>query len=643
MLSFFRRVSKSKIGTGIMAAVLICILAGFAIADISNFGSGNLGFGMGSSTLVRIGDQEISEKEMSDTMQRRLADVRQQNPNAEYATIAREFDTLLNALIDQRTLMAFADKYGFRLSKRMIDAEIAQIPQTRGLDGKFSEQAYQGFLAQQRLTDSQVRDIIAGSLLQKLLMTPIAANARISVGMAQPYASMLLEAREGEVATVPIELFTSGLKPTDADLQRYYAANRNRYMVPEQRVLRMARIGAEQVASVTASEQEIAAYYKANQAIYGAKEIRNLSQAVVPDQATANAIAVRAKGGGALAAAGGSAAVTSLQGQTRQGYASVAGDKVAAAVFAAPSGAVVGPIQSDFGWVVVKVDSVKGEGGKSLAAVTPEIAAKLNADKRKNAIEDLVERVQNAVDEGSNFSEAAAQAKLPVTTTPLVMVSGASRADPNYKLPAEFAPALKSGFEIAPNDPPEVVALPDNRGYVLISPAEVVSAAPAPFANIRAQVARDWVASQALTRAKAAASGIAAKASRGVPLAQAVREAGVPLPAVRPLAVRRIQIAMANQQVPPALQMLFTLAQGKSRMLADQQGRGFFVVKVDKIVPGNALLQPGLISRMQNELQEPVSQDYAQQFLAAVREEMKLKRNESAIAAMKARLASGGS
>jgi peptidyl-prolyl cis-trans isomerase D len=643
MLSFFRRVSKSKIGTGIMATVLICILAGFAIADISNFGSGNLGFGMGSSTLVRVGDQQVTEREMSDTMQRRLADVRQQNPNADYATIAREFDTILNALIDQRTLLAFADKYGFRLSKRMIDAEIAQIPQTRGLDGKFSEQAYQGFLRQQRLTDAQVRDIIAGSLLQRLLLTPIAANARISVGMAQPYASMLLEAREGEVAAIPVELFTAGLKPTDAQLQQYYAANRNRYMVPEQRVLRIARIGPEQVANVAASQQEIAAYYNANQATYGARETRNLSQAVVPDQAAANAIATRAKAGASLAAAGRNAAVTSLQGQTRQAYASVAGDKAAAAAFGALSGAVVGPIQSDFGWVVVKVDSVKQEGGKSLAAATPEITAKLNADKRKNAIEDLVDRVQSAVDEGGNFGEAAAQAKLPVTTTPLVLVSGASRADPNYRVPAELAPALKTGFEIAPNDPPEIVTLSDNRGYALVSPAEVVSAAPAPLAMIREQVAREWIMSQAQARARAAASGIAAKASRGIPLAQAARESGFALPAVRPLAARRIQIAMAEGKIPPPVQALFTLAQGKSRVVPDEQGRGLFVVKVDKIVPGNALLQPGLISRMQNELQEPASQDYAQQFLAAVRNEMKLKRNESAIAAMKARLASGGS
>ena len=112
-------------------------------------------------------------------------------------------------------------------------------------------------------------------------------------------------------------------------------------------MLRFATIGPDQVANVTASDQEIAAYYNANQATYGAKETRNLSQAVVPDQATANAIAAKAKAGATLAAAaapaGANAAVTSLSDQTRQAYAGVAGDNVAGPVFSAASGAVVGP------------------------------------------------------------------------------------------------------------------------------------------------------------------------------------------------------------------------------------------------------------------------------------------------------------
>ena len=61
-----------------------------------------------------------------------------------------------------------------------------------------------------------------------------------------------------------------------------------------------------------------------------------------------------------------------------------------------------------------------------------------------------------------------------------------------------------------------------------------------------------------------------------------------------------------------------------------------------KITPGNALIQPGLISRMQNELADALSQDYAQQFVAAVRADMKVKRNEDAIKALKARIIGSG-
>src|SRR6185437_3801059 len=197
----------------------------------------------------------------------------------------------------------------------------------------FSEQAYQGFLAQQRLTDAQVREVLRGGLLERYMLAPLVANARYSVGMARPYAAMMLEEREGEAAAVPLDNFRAGLKPTDADLQQYYSANRNRYMVPEQRVLRIARIGPEQVANVSASDQEIAKYYNDNKATYAPSETRSLSQVVVPDQETANGIAQRAKGGVALAdaakPAGSNAAVTTLKDQSQQAYSGVAGSNAA--------------------------------------------------------------------------------------------------------------------------------------------------------------------------------------------------------------------------------------------------------------------------------------------------------------------------
>ena len=641
MLASFRRLSKSTVGSIIMVLFVVAILASFALADISNVGSGSIGFGS-SSSLAQAGGQKITDRDVSQAMERRLAQVRQQNPEADYASIAGDFDALLDSLIDQASLRAFADKHGFVVSKRLVDAEIAAIPATRGLDGKFSEQSYALFLAQQRMTDQELRDLISHGLLQRMLLTPVATNARVPVGMATPYASMLLEARQGEVANVPNSIFRAGLKPTDADLQRFYAANRARYMIPEQRVLRLARIGPEQVAGVTASEQEIAAAYKANQATYGAKDIRVISQAVVPDQATANAIAARARGGAsfvaATAPAGLTAADISVGPQTRDQFAGLAGDKVAAAAFAAQSGAIVGPIQSDLGWHVVKIDSVKREGGKSLAEARGEIAERLTAEKRKDALTDLVATIEDAIADGSNFAEAAAKAKLQVTETPLITANGTARGNPSFKLPAELAPALRSGFELAQDDEPVVETLANAEGYVLVAPSRIVAAAPAPMASIRDQVAEDWINQRASERARAVATAIAGKAARGVPLAKAVAEAGVSLPPVRPVAARRLDMSQMGANVPAPVRMLFSLGAGKSRIVADPQQRGYSVVKVNKIVPGNALNQPALIGQVQNEFQEAVADEYARQFLSAVRAAVGARRNEKAIAATKARI-----
>src|SRR5205814_1210693 len=118
-------------------------------------------------------------------------------------------------------------------------------------------------------------------------------------------------------------------------------------------------------------------------------------------------------------------------------------------------------------------------------------------DKRKQAIEDAVDKVQSALDGGSNFNEAVAAAKLTVSTTPLITAAGTSRTDASFKLPPELAPALKSGFDLALNEPPEIVTLPNDQGYAVVAPAQIVPAAPAPLASIRDQVAKDWTDNQA--------------------------------------------------------------------------------------------------------------------------------------------------
>ena len=493
MFAAFRRLSKSTAGKFIMILFVVAMMGSFAVADMNGVGSGSLGLGGG--VLAKAGKEQVTERQFDDVFSRALAQAREKNPEATAATIANDVGPIFEEMINQALLGAFATKQDILLSKRLIDAEIAKIPAARGLDGKFSNDAYLRWLQSQRLTDAFVRQIIRSDLTQRMVLLPVATSARTSVGMATPYASMLLEQRQGEVVLVSTDAFKAGLSPTAGNLQAFYDQNKSRYMVPEQRVLRIAPINAASVPVAAPSEQEIAAYFKANAASLGGVEKRVLSQAVVPDQATAKAIAERARGRASFADAAKPAGFTaedvSVGPQTRAEFVNLTNDSIAATVFGAAPGAVLGPIKSDLGWHVIKVDSVQGADASSLDKARPQIVAKLTEEKRKNAVADLVGKIEDSIADGSSLADAAKAPNLSQTETPLITAAGVARADPAFKLPPAYAKLVKTGFDLTTDDDPVVETLVDGSGYALVGLGRIVPAAPAPLAEIRDRVVAD--------------------------------------------------------------------------------------------------------------------------------------------------------
>jgi peptidyl-prolyl cis-trans isomerase D len=155
-------------------------------------------------------------------------------------------------------------------------------------------------------------------------------------------------------------------------------------------------------------------------------------------------------------------------------------------------------------------------------------------------------------------------------------------------------------------------------------------------------VKADLAARNAADRAKAVAASIASKINAGTPPARAFAEAQVKLPPVQPVTAVRRDIARQNQQVPPPLAMLFSLPRGKARTLAAPNGSGWFVVYLERTVPGDASKEPGLTQAVKSQFAQVVGDEYAQQFNAAMRGRADYKRNEEALAKLKRELSGGG-
>ena len=368
MLSFARKKLSRWLAIGLLGFVLIAmVITGFGTDGMGGLGAVG-GGAQAPTTLAEVGDSTITEQEFSDILTRQFQQARQQQPTLDMATFLASgaFDQILNSMIVGAAVSEFGAEQGLVASQRMVDREIVNIPQFRNFAGQFDQATFRQALAGQNLTEAQLREDIARSLIQRQLLGPIALGGRVPEGLARQYANLLLERRQGTIGLVQASAFTQGINPSPAEVAQFYNQNRGRFMIPERRVVRFAMIGPDQIAAAAqATEQEIQAYYRQNAARYGPGETRTLQHLVLQDQRAAQAAVQQLRGGASFAdvasRAGFAASDLTYPNLTQAAFAGQAAPEIAQAAFAANAaqGAVVGPIAAQGTFHVVRVEAIQ--------------------------------------------------------------------------------------------------------------------------------------------------------------------------------------------------------------------------------------------------------------------------------------------
>ena len=644
MLSFFRRMIAHRFGGAIALGFVALLGLAFVLGDRAGL-SGSANPVAKGDIVATVGKKTISVSELQTAVQRDMDGYRQQNPTLDMAQFVAGggFDATLERLIDSTAYRQYAQAQGMVVGKPAVDAVIAAQPGLSGLDGKFSQEKYEGVLRQIGMTDADVRLQTTDQILVKQLwQSPLKAN-QVPLQLALPYASLLLEKRAGTIGFIPSQAVPAGAVPTDAELNTYYTRNASRYRVPERRVVRYALVNAAAVAAAaTPTAAEIAAAYQAQSGKYAAADLRTIVQVVVADQTAANALAAKVRAGTPIAQAAKAAGLepVTLTDTTKADYAAQTSPAIANAAFGGKAGDVAGPLRAPLGFIVLKVESQRVRAATTLAAATPELTkalatqktAKLLTDKR-NAFEDTLSK--------TSFDGIVAQQKLAVQTTPALLASGQDIANPTAKPDPAIAPILTAAFAAHAGDSPQTVPLGQDGSFALVTLDKIVPAAPRPLAQIRDLVIRDFELARAQKAVRQIAAGVVAAANKGMPLAQAFAATKLKLPPLRPISGPRAQLLADPRAVSAPLQMLFAMPAKTTKLLEAPNNAGYLIVHLDTITPGDASANPKVIAGTQSDIGSVIGREYVAQFGKAVQNAVGTKRNTLAIAKLKAQLMGG--
>lgn len=644
MLNLFRSFMHSRVGLLLALGFLVLIALAFAAGDVAGMRHAMTGDG---DRVATVGHRAIGASELAQAATAQVEQLKRDNPRLSMKAFVAGggLAGALDQEIDRAAISEFGEKHGVIASDRLVDSEIAKIPAFQGPDGKFSEAAYKGLLAQRGLTDAVVRRDLADGLIARQLLTPAAFGARMPAPLVSRYVSLLTEHRTGAIALLPAAAFAPAAAPSPADLSAFYAANRTRYIRPERRTLRYVAFDDTAIKTVAApTDAEIAARYNADKAAYGPSESRKLSQLVLPTEAAARAVLAEVNAGKSLeaSAAAKGLAVAPLGALTRTALEAQSSAAVADAAFAAAAGKIAGPLRGPLGWTLLRVDAVEAKPGRTLDQARPEIAAALTEQKRHAALADFTARIEDEFDKGSSLGDIAKELGLQVVETAPLTADGQVYGAAGQQAPAVLARVLPTAFSMEREGQPQLAEVEAGKKFVAFDVSRIVAAAPAPLAEIQPQVAADLMLQKGAAAAKAAAEKVQALAKKGGDLASAVASLGVAhIPPVDRVDLGREQISRSGQQVPPPLALLFSMAQGTTKVLAAPDNRGWFVVSLAKITPGDASKAAPMLLSAGRELSGLTGREYAAELRVAMRQEVGVKRNEAGFRAVANRLSGG--
>jgi peptidyl-prolyl cis-trans isomerase D len=475
------------------------------------------------SYAAKVNGNEIPLTEIRQAYQQELAKVERSaggpiDENQRNAIKQR----VLDDFVGSEAVITRVDSLGYRVSDADLLKAMSQVPAFQ-VEGKYDPAYAVAVLKAQGRSIPEIESIVRRDVQLRQLDAAMGVSSFTTDAELKQMRALTRQQRELAWVTVPAAHYAEGATPDEAAVKAYYAAHKTAYLTPETVDLHYVEISLAQLAStVTVTDAQLKSYFEEqktkNPQSYTQAEQRRVRHILFTVTDPKSDAAVKAKAEAVLKRAQAGEDFSKLAKEFSQdpGSAPQGGDlgwserKVWVAPFAEAAYAmkvdeIRGPVKTQFGYHLLKLDGIKESTTKTFEQSRGDIEAEYRRNEAERLFNNLQDKLADAaLQNATDIDVVARKAGLKVLDIPAFSRDGGGGAlgKAPKVLEAAFSADVLDG-RLSP-----IVEVEKGRGVVLRAMDHKLPRQK-PLDTVRADIVAAWKKQRgielALSNAQAAA------------------------------------------------------------------------------------------------------------------------------------------
>ncbi len=387
MLNSLRKFATTLPGK-ILGAFLLVGLAGFGITGVIS--------SIGTNTVARVGDRDISTRDFQRAYSIELSNVSRQigsTPTPQQAIALGIPGNVLTRLSTEQALNALNEQFALGLSEEKLGEILAQDPTFGGVLGVFDRNVFEQVIQRSGYTENEYFQIRRETAMRQQLALGIFSRISMPEAVTRLAQRFTQDRRILDYMIVSQDMLLPIASPTDEVLTPFLEENQVQYRTPEMRKIRAIELTPEALAKTyEISDSEIEAEYERTKESLIRVETRNIKQLQLPSEAQVRWFEFGLVSGKRFADLVAESGLTATDLGTLN-KAQITDVQLAETVFALQEGAVA-IIDGVQGKRAVTVTSIQPGGQIPLSDIGDRIAQRIGLERARVQYVDVLDQIE---------------------------------------------------------------------------------------------------------------------------------------------------------------------------------------------------------------------------------------------------------